>query len=476
MKHLKIPVCRPLLALLLAALTVLTSTISPAQTFTLEKTVNIDYGSVWSVPVYDGSNIVVSTESGGSIKVGKFDLSLNQTGSATTVASSSDTANNDSIADHKHVFQNGYHYLAFSTSGNGQGGYLYLLKLTPDLARAGITTVVNNDPPTNDMLLVGDGTYIYAGKFLPGTGHRMYKYDSDLVFQKSYDIGGGSNGHSNGAAAVYANNQFHLIAPLTLAPGQNDAFYRIIFDSDWNVVQNGKSVLSDKGMLSIVSALSVEPQTQDFIVHYGRGSGDAGGPLYRAVYDSNWNLLSNTEAVSGTWTRPHSVIVNNTLYVGYDGSGTGVRLSSFAITPPSPTPSPMVTTTLTAIPAATPTPSETPGVTPTTIPSPSPTPVITPVCEVVTMEASPASLTLRKKKTAKVTITLAGQDNCPAEGETVTAEITAGKKFISISPRNVHANANGEAAFTVKAKNKTGKASVSFLAGGQTESLEVKVK
>ena len=92
----------------------------------LEKTVTIDFGNVWCVPVYDGTDIVVSSESGGVIKVGKFDLSLNEvTSHATTVADTADTANKDTIADHKHIFQNGYHYLVFSTAGSGQGGYLY---------------------------------------------------------------------------------------------------------------------------------------------------------------------------------------------------------------------------------------------------------------------------------------------------------------------------------------------------------------
>src|SRR3989339_1332135 len=357
---------------LLIFFAILMSAKAIAQTFTLEKTVTIDFGAVWCVPVYDGTNIVVSSESGGSIKVGEFDLSLNQVGSTKTVADSSDTANNDSIADHKHIFQNGYHYLVFSTAGGGQGGYLYLLKLDTDLNREGIVPVVNNDPPTNDMFLVGDGTYIYVGKFQPGTGHTVYKYDSNLTNLGSYTIGGGTNTHANGAAAVYTNNQFHLVAPFTLAPGQNDEFYRIIFDNDWNVVKNKMTILSDEGMLSIVSALSVEPNSQEFIIHYGRGSSDAGGPLYRAVYDPNWELLSNTQVVDGTWTRPHSVIVNDTLYVGYDGSSS-IKLSSFTITD-IPTPTPVVTTSVTPTSTATATPT--------------PIPTATPVCEASSLAVS----------------------------------------------------------------------------------------
>ncbi|HHT9146898.1 MAG TPA: hypothetical protein ACFYD4_14685 [Candidatus Wunengus sp. YC61] len=419
-----------------------------AQTFTLKNTVTIDFGNVWCVPVYDGTNLVVSSESGGSIKVGKFDLSLNQVGSTKTVADSSDTANNDSIADHKHIFQNGYHYLVFSTAGGGQGGYLYLLKLDTDLNREGIATVVNNDPPTNDMFLVGDGTYIYAGKFLPGTGHKVYKYDSNLSYLDSYTIGGGTNTHANGAAAVYTNNQFHLVAPFTLAPGQNDEFYRIIFDNDWNIVKNKETILSDEGMLSIVSALSVEPNSQEFIIQYGRGSGDAGGPLYRAVYDSDWNLLSNTQVIDGTWTRPHSVIVNDTLYVGYDSSSS-VQLSSFDITSAITTPTPSVTPISTA----------------------------TPVCVATSIVVSPTKLRLSKKASSEVTVKITGEDGCPVEGETITANIApSGKRFISISSTSRNTDANGEATFTITAKKKTGKARITFQAAGQTKTILVTVK
>jgi len=462
---------------LLIYLITLISTKAIAQTFTLEKTVTIDFGAVWCVPVYDGTNIVVSSESSGVIKIGKFDLSLNEvTSHATTVADTADTDNNDTIADHKHIFQNGYHYLVFSTAGGGQGGYLYLLKLDTDLNRTGIATVVSNDPPTNDMFLVGDGTYIYAGKFLPGTGHTVYKYDSNLSYLDSYTIGGGTNTHANGAAAVYTNNQFHLVAPFTLAPGQNDEFYRFIFDNDWNVV-NKATILSDKGMLSIVSALSVEPNSQEFIIHYGRGSGDTGGPLYRATYDYDWNLLSNTQVIDGTWTRPHSVIVNDTLYVGYDGSST-VQLSSFTITD-IPTPTPTVTTSVTP----TSTPTATPTAVPTAIPSQAPTistiptPTATPVCEASSLAVSPTTLTLNRKTSGNVTVTVTGDGNCPVEGETITAAIAAsGRKRVSVSPTSQTTNENGQATFTITAKKKAGKARITFQAAGQTKSITVTVK
>lgn len=471
------------LCLLISLLIILTAR-AFAQTFTLGKTVTIDFGTVWCVPVFDGTNIIVSTESDGAIKIGQFDLlSLNEvTSHPTTVADASDTANNDSIADHKHIFQNGFHYLVFSTAGGGQGGYLYLLKLDIDLYRIGITTVVNNDPPTNDMFLAGDGAYIYIGKFLPGTGHTVYKYDSNLNKLDTYTIGGGTNTHANGAAAVYTSNQFHLVAPFTLAPGQNDEFYRFIFDNNWNIVKNKETILSDAGMLGIVSALSVEPNSQEFIIHYGRGSSDAGGPLYRAVYDADWNLVSNSQVVDGTWTRPHSVIVNDTLYVGYDGSSS-VQLSSFIITNvPSPTitptETPAVTPTTSPITTPPPIPTIAPIPTPMITPSPALTPTVTPVCEATSLSVFPAILTLNRKKSDKVTVTVAGSGNCPVEGERVTATIgIPGKRRISVSPSSQSTNENGQATFTITAKKKrTGKARVTFQAAGQKKSITVTVK
>ncbi len=52
---------------LLICFAILMSANAVAQTFTLGKTVTIDFGAVWCVPVYDGTNIVVSSESGGAI-------------------------------------------------------------------------------------------------------------------------------------------------------------------------------------------------------------------------------------------------------------------------------------------------------------------------------------------------------------------------------------------------------------------------
>ncbi|MBI2441623.1 MAG: hypothetical protein HYV35_09645, partial [Lentisphaerae bacterium] len=309
------------MALVLAARSV------AAQELTLVTNFALSYGSTFSIPVYDGSNVVISGEtSDGNISLAKFDLELNQLSSPVVVAGTNDTAANDRIADHKHIFQNGYHYLTFSISG---ANYLYLLKLDRDLSRLAITTVASNDPPTNDMLMAGDGTNVCVGKFLPGFGHRIYKYDADLNLLLTNAIGGPPNNiHANGAALTYYNGSYYLVAPDTLAPGQNYRYSRLIFDSDWQLTSNKTTILSNSiPALSIVSGLSREPVSGSFIIHYGYMTNDQGGPIYMAVYDSNWTLLTNKSVIAGQWNRPHSVIVSNKLFLGYDGPNQAALFS-----------------------------------------------------------------------------------------------------------------------------------------------------
>ncbi len=111
-------------------------------------------------------------------------------------------------------------------------------------------------------------------------------------------------------------------------------------------------------------------------------------------------------------------------------------------------------------------------------PTPTPTATATPVvCEPEAISVSPTSLTLKRKKSGEVTVTVTGADDCAVEAETVTATINAaGKKRISVSPTSDSTDENGQATFTITAKNKTGNARVTFKAGDVKKSMTVKVR
>jgi len=98
------------------------------------------------------------------------------------------------------------------------------------------------------------------------------------------------------------------------------------------------------------------------------------------------------------------------------------------------------------------------------------------VCAVESLSVSPAKLKLKKDEGQEITVTVTGEDDCPVEGELVTAQLNASaKKLISVSPAERATDANGSATFTISVGNKAGNATVTFKCSGRTQTLSVKI-
>ena len=97
-------------------------------------------------------------------------------------------------------------------------------------------------------------------------------------------------------------------------------------------------------------------------------------------------------------------------------------------------------------------------------------------CEAKSVSVSPKRLILQRSENSEVTVTLQS-DNCVPEGNTVIATVgKAGSRRISISSAREVTDANGQAKFTITAKNKIGSAKVTFNVGSLKKTLIVKVK
>ena len=108
--------------------------------------------------------------------------------------------------------------------------------------------------------------------------------------------------------------------------------------------------------------------------------------------------------------------------------------------------------------------------TPTVSPSPAPE------CFPNSISVSQIKLTLKRKRSKDVTVTVKGENDCIVAGETVTAKINnADKKRISILPSSAGTDPNGEAKFTITAK-RVGNARVVFKAGNLKKSIIVRVR
>lgn len=123
-------------------------------------------------------------------------------------------------------------------------------------------------------------------------------------------------------------------------------------------------------------------------------------------------------------------------------------------------------TTLTT--TGTPAVTATPGATPVT--------TTTPICNVESIGVSQKRLTLQKGQAGEVTVTLEG-DNCFPAGNIVTANISkVGSRRISVSPISAITDEAGKAIFTITAKDKTGKAKVTFNTWSLKKAIIVRVK
>jgi len=198
---------------------------------------------------------------------------------------------------------------------------------------------------------------------------------------------------------------------------------------------------------------------------HGTGSGRGLTKVW-FEYDTasgSYQNTSSTQNVSGSpFDIPISIditgLMNNTAYfyriVGQNSSGDISYGSEKTFT----------TLLTTATPAVTPTPGATPVTT------------TTPICDVKAIMVSQKRLTLQKGQTGEVTVTLEG-DNCFPTGKIVTANISKiSSKRISVSPKSAITDEAGKATFTITAKDKNGKAKVTFNTWNLKKAIIVRVK
>ncbi|MCB1197440.1 MAG: hypothetical protein KDK51_03640 [Deltaproteobacteria bacterium] len=298
----------------------------------LDDTVEITGGDVWAEPVWDGSNIVVSTETSGAIHMGKYDTDMNVVAALTQVADESDITGNSTctsagdaceIADHKHVFLGNHHYIAFSSKGTGDGGYLILKKIDTDLNGVATTAVVDDDNPTNDMVMTDDGTDLIIGKFSPVTagGHEMFRYNTSLTQVATANVGGPDHIHANGAAMEYVDDAFYIFAPETLAPGDADFLYWITLDADLNETGERINLVEDTGNIGLATSVHYDEGLERFIGFYIKSSTGA-GDIYWIVFDAQGNIDTHEKLIEGDHHRPHALFHDGKLYLGYDTGTT----------------------------------------------------------------------------------------------------------------------------------------------------------
>lgn len=312
---------------------------SELPSFELELEGGVEGASMWLFAVNDGEeDLALSSETNGAVQMARMNVEGELTSEWTTVADSKDV-DGQKIADHWHVYNEGYHWIVFSVTSAEKS---YLLKLDKNFERVFLKTVATKGP-TNDMFAVAGEEVIYIGHFLPGTGHTIYEMDLDGNVVGIKAIGGGEFLHSNGASAVATEDGFTIFAGETMNFLVQSALVRLDYSIGWFEDWNFTLVDEENTNISMTSAVlwgdqwivtarvrtdaTSEPSVQ---AQNGGGLQSDGGQIWRFVFDGLGKELSREVLYSGDdANRPHMELKDDLLITTWDVNGEStVRIES----------------------------------------------------------------------------------------------------------------------------------------------------
>lgn len=307
-----------------------------AQILTLVDSIKLSNASIWGVCSDDGDSLcVTSTFSPASkphIFMRKIDYSnINSQGPIVQLTFDADFASIPNLTDHKSIILNNEIYIAFSTIGDAD---LFLFKTDINGNRIGnIVTVVSGSPdPTNDMMLVTDGTYIYVLHFAPPSQQHVYKYDSNLNLVAPPFLTT-TNDHNNLGNVIFQNNEFHMFTGDIFGFNANLIYTK--WSNSWGPVSKQtilNSVGGDGNFFADGVAYDILNQRW-YIAMNHIYSGQVYGQEHidLVVFDNNFNLLERKHLGSQGATRSHLVLKNGYLYMTYDIVSSGVYLHKYMV-------------------------------------------------------------------------------------------------------------------------------------------------
>lgn len=307
----------------------------PAPTVSAGEVNTVDGIATWVHLVDDGEEqLALSAETGGQIKVARFNLSHpSATPSWTTLFDSSDTGGN-AIADHWHIFAHGYHWFVFSVDSADAS---FLAKVDSDftvLETVNVVEVGTPGIPTNDMLLFAEPDGVTVGHFYPTYGTHLYRFNTDLELVDTLDIGSGDAAHGNGSFIIPVDDGFDLLATTTLNPAAYSGVSLVHYNFDWEVESVTELVTEDEkntnmpmggylpGGYLVFSARQIEgtaAEGEDPPVRLGDDSGN----VVQYVFGPDLRQVEKRTVASGGYNRTHLLIRNKKLISSWDASNAG---------------------------------------------------------------------------------------------------------------------------------------------------------
>jgi len=292
----------------------------------------------FSIPVYDGENIVVSYNDNTNyeIMMVKYTKDLQRIGEPVALDNSKTY-----YGDHKHVFLDGYHYIVVGShiGEKDAGTFVYSIsKVDRNLNMVKSIQKDYNLGASNDMFMTTDGNYIYVGFLYGGEpgknkkegGHIVFVYDKNLNYIKTIDLT--EPKHKNCAGATFADGKFYIFSSdgiVSTCPPPDTRL--IVIPCDENLVPEVSepiTVINTENPDEFPTGVVYDKNRDRFYVAYNAGNrtnckilSDGGLMKFYSVnlvaIDKNFEILDKI-TVSSPGSRGHLLLVDDTLYVGYD--------------------------------------------------------------------------------------------------------------------------------------------------------------
>jgi hypothetical protein len=296
----------------------------------------VDNANIWSGLSYDGSRILFTTvwhAQGAAqkhIHLRHYDSELTELTKPLALTRDADVPVGKTIADHKQIFQNGSLYLSWSTAGDKE---LYLLRFDAEGKRSGeqVAVVEGSQFPTNDMHLVSDSKALYVVYGPAGYDKEVAAYDLDLASSYQKTITAGFRFSSLGST-TFVDGTFHLFS----GDERQRSVIASHWDQTWTLKEPGHHVVvpTDNDDWNWFSSSAVyDPKRKLWYVAYNHmlppEEADLDSTIRLAVVGDDFSHLAWQHIAGPAAFRPQLLLVDDTLYLSYDGSG--VYLQRYAV-------------------------------------------------------------------------------------------------------------------------------------------------
>ncbi|MCC7232825.1 MAG: T9SS type A sorting domain-containing protein [Bacteroidia bacterium] len=307
-----------------------------SQIFTLVDSIQLPTAQIWGVCSDDGDSLCITTV---FIPTAKPHIYMRKVNYANIVQQSTpkqltfdpDFTSITNLTDHKSIIHNNEIYVTFSTQGDQD---LFIFKTDINGNRIGniVTVVSGSADPTNDMILVTDGTYIYVLHFDPPNQHHVYTFDSNLN-AVSAPFSTTTNGHNNIGNALFLSGNFHMFTGSTF--GFNSNLLYTTWSSNWAPLSTQNvlsSVSGDGNWFSNGEVYDSANQRWYIGMNHIYNSQNIGQEhIDLLAFDNAFNLLERIHVTPIIYNRPHMVLKNGFLYLAYDRPGVAVYLHKYQV-------------------------------------------------------------------------------------------------------------------------------------------------